>query len=118
MQDLIELERRGWQALSSEAEAGERFYRSILHDDAVMLFPGGVRLEGKEAILASLSAQPWASFQLEEPRVLALSAAAGVVVYGVTARRPGSEPYSALISSTYVRSDGGWKLALHQQTPV
>ena len=25
--------------------------------------------------------------------------------------------YSALVSSAYVRREGGWRLALHQQTP-
>ncbi len=118
MQDLIELEKQGWQALSSGSEASERFYGAILRDDAVMLFPGGMRIEGKEQILASFAAQPWASFQIDAPKVIALSEHAGVVVYGVSAQREGSEPYKALISSTYVRSNGGWKLVLHQQTPV
>jgi hypothetical protein len=34
----------------------------------------------------------------------------GVVAYGAVAERDGSE-YSALMSSTYVRRDDGWKLA-------
>ena len=32
--------------------------------------------------------------------------------------REGSDPYAALISSTYVLREGAWKLALHQQAPV
>jgi hypothetical protein len=118
MQELIDLEERGWQALSSEGEAGKSFYSSVLHDDAVMLFPGGMLISGKENILKSLGTQPWKSFQIEDPRVISLSESAGVLVYRVTAQREGSDPYMALISSTYVLSSGDWKLILHQQTLV
>jgi hypothetical protein len=33
------------------------------------------------------------------------------------ATREGTD-YEAVFNSTYVREDGGWRLALHQQTPV
>lgn len=118
MQELIALEEQGWQALSSGREASLRFYRSVLRDDAAMLFPGGMRISGKENILASLAAQPWESFRIEDPQVISLSEKAAVLVYSVTAQRKGSDPYVALISSTYVLGDGAWKLALHQQTPA
>ena len=117
MQDLIEIEEQGWLALSSAGEASKKFYNSVLRDDAIMLFPGGTLIDGKEKILASLAAQPWKSFQIEEPQVISLSENAGVLIYRVTAQREGSDPYVALISSTYVLSDGTWKLVLHQQTP-
>lgn len=58
MEDLIELEKQGWQALSSEGEVSKKFYSSVLHDDAIMLFPGGMLIDGKEKILGSLAAQP------------------------------------------------------------
>lgn len=118
MQDLIKLEEEGWQALSSEGDAGKRFYRSVLREDAIMLFPGGMVIEGKEKILESLAAQPWASFRIEGPQVISLSENTGVVIYKVTANRENSDPYAALISSTYVLKDGKWKLAVHQQTPA
>ena len=118
MQDLIELEEQGWQALSSAGEVSKKFYSAVLHDDAIMLFPGGMLINGKAKILASLAAQPWESFQIEEPQVISLSENAGVLVYRVTAQREGTNTYVALISSTYILSDGMWKLVLHQQTPV
>ena len=118
MQDLIDLEEQGWLALSSGGEASKNFYSSVLRDNAVMLFPGGMLIDGKEKILKSLAAQPWRSFQIEDPRVISLSESAGVLVYRVTAQREGSDPYVALINSTYVLSDGTWKLVLHQQTLV
>lgn len=116
--DLVQLEQQSWQALSSTDEEAEQFYTSLLADDAVMLFPGGMRIEGKEKVLGSLGAQPWQTFELEEPRALPLSKDSAVVIYKVRAQREGHDPYAALISSTYVFLEGQWKLALHQQTPI
>jgi hypothetical protein len=117
MRELIDLEEQGWRALSTAGDAGKKFYAAVLREDAVMLFPGGMRIEGRERILETLGAQPWKSFQIENPKVIPLSDAAATLVYKVTAQRQGSEPYTALISSTYVRSKS-WQLAIHQQTPA
>lgn len=73
MQDLIEMEKEGWQALATDQEAGQKFYNSILHSDAVMLFPGGLLLNGKEEILKSFNTQPWKSFQIKNPKVIKLT---------------------------------------------
>ena len=115
--ELIELEERGWRALASDPRTASEFYEQILDDTVVMLLPGGMRLTDRAAIVASMGGQPWASYRLEEPRVHRLTDAAAVVTYGVVAQRDGSPPYSALMTSTYVRRDDGWKLAVHQQTP-
>ena len=116
MQEIINLERQGWDALSSEGEAAVDFYDSILLEDAVMLFPGGMRVEGKAAILESFGSQPWKSYEIIEPKVAELADTVSVLSYRVTAEREGSESYSALISSTYILCDGEWKLGHHQQT--
>lgn len=115
--ELIDLEEQGWRALSTEGDAGKTFYASVLREDAVMLFPGGMRIVGRERILESLGTQPWGSFHIENPMVLPLAASAATLVYTVKAQRNGSEPYVALISSTYVH-DRAWQLVVHQQTPA
>lgn len=117
-QDISELERQGWQALSSERSAAVDFYAELLTDDAVMVFPGGMVLKGKEAVLDSLASQPWESFEIADEQVVSLSEEVATLIYKVTAQRAGSAPYTALISSTYVQRNGAWQLALHQQTPV
>lgn len=117
MQDLVKLEEQGWQALSSGDEA-KKFYGSLLSDDAIMVFPGGLLIEGREKILESMAAQPWKSFQIEQPHVISLSENAGVILYRVTALREGSNTYVALVSSTYTLREGKWKLVVHQQTPI
>jgi hypothetical protein len=118
MQSLLEVEERGWQALSTEGNAGEKYYRAILHDEAVMLLPGGMRLTNKEEILDALAGQPWQEFQIEDAQEISLDQGVGVLVYRVAAKRAAQERYSALISSTYVFRGGMWQLIVHQQTPV
>jgi Domain of unknown function (DUF4440) len=113
-EQLIALEREGWEALV--AGRGGEYYRQRLAPEAVMAFPFGV-MTREAAIEAMESAPPWASFELIDPHVIELTADAGIVVYSVRAQRPGQEPYSAVISSTFVRQHGSWKLAFHQQSP-
>jgi hypothetical protein len=117
MNELIDLEQQGWKALSTEGDAGQKFYASVLREDAVMLLPGGMRIDGRESILQSLASQPWGTFEMESPHVVSLTPNAGTLVYRVTAHRKGNRPYVALVSSTYVL-DQEWKLVVHQQTPV
>jgi hypothetical protein len=106
MQQLIELEEQGWQALSSTGEVAKEFYGALLADNALMLFPGGLLIEGKEDILGSIAAQPWHSFRIEETHTIQLSESVGLIAYRVTARREDRDAYEALISSIYVLRDG------------
>jgi len=117
-EDITTLERDGWDALSTSKAAAEEFYDAVLAEDARMLFPGGLQLEGKRAILDALAAQPWKSFDLHDPHEFALGSDVRGLTYRVTAKREGQDEYEALISSIYVETEGHWKLALHQQTPV
>lgn len=118
MHVAADLERRGWDALCAP-EGARRFYEEVLADDVVMLFPGGTRVEGRAAVLDSMGGPPWAWYRLEDVAVRELGAAAAIVTYGVTAQRPGSEPYNALCSSAYRRdAAGAWRLVVHQQTPA
>ena len=114
--ELIALEERGWEALA--AGEGADFYAEVCRDDAVMIFPGGMVLDRDGAEKGLRDAPPWVRYQLSETRVLRLGEDAGVVVYRAEAQRDGEEPYRALMTSTYVRDGGAWRLALHQQTPV
>jgi hypothetical protein len=59
---------------------------------------------------------PWASFELENERVLELNEASAVVAYKATARR---DAVSTPRCSTAPTSEGdSWRMALHQQTPI
>ena len=114
--ELIALETDGWRALSADAATATEFYGRLLDEEVVMLLPGGMRLSDRDEILGSMGGPPWASFELEDPQVVALGSDGAIVLYGVVAVRDGAE-YSALVSSAYVRRADGWRMALHQQTP-
>ena len=114
-QELIDAEREGWEALAS-GRGGEH-YQTHLAPNAVMAFPFGV-MSRQEAIDAMEAAPPWSSFDLVNAQVVELSADSGIVVYRVSARRAGEEPYAAIVSSAFVRGDGRWLLAFHQQSPA
>lgn len=83
-----------------------------------MAFPFGV-LPRSQTIEAMESAPPWIEYEMQDPQVVvALTSDSGIVVYRVVAQREEGKPYRATISSTFVRRDGTWQLAFHQQTPV
>ncbi|KUG56701.1 hypothetical protein AVL61_06515 [Kocuria rosea subsp. polaris] len=115
--DPITLEQQGWQALSSTGEQAAAFYDDVLAQEVVMLLPGGLLLDDRAAIVASMAGIPWSSYELSELRALHPTPDTAVVCYRVVARRGESAPYDALVSSTYARRDRGWKLVVHQQTP-
>lgn len=116
--DLLVLETRGWEALSSSPEAARAHYDAILAEEPEMLLPGGLRLTDREQILAAMSGAPWAWFEISDARSIRLSDASQALAYRATAQRNDAEPYRALICSTYALQNGQWKLVIHQQTPV
>ncbi len=115
--ELLDLERAAWEALSSSGDAATAFYDRVLAADVLMLLPGGMVIDDRDAVIESMVGPPWSSYELSEERVIGLTAASGVVAYRGRAVRDDSE-YSALFASTYVQENGQWRLAVHQQTPV
>ncbi|MGI8757051.1 MAG: nuclear transport factor 2 family protein [Acidimicrobiales bacterium] len=113
--DLTALERRGWEALSTDGAAGP-FYDETLVEEPLMLLPSGMVIDDRTTIVESMSGAPRDGYDLEDMRVVPLGDDAAVVAYGATADR-GDTHVSSLFNSTYVRRDGAWRLAVHQQTP-
>ena len=112
---LLELEEQGWQALSSADPI--KFCDVWLADDAVMIVPGMV-IDRTTFLQAVAHEQPWASYLIEEPRVVQLTADSAALVYRVRARRDGQPEFAGLLTSVYVKRSGRWQLLLHQQTPM
>jgi hypothetical protein len=112
---LVTLETEGWEALSQGT--GADFYQRALPDDAVTVFPFGV-LTRQQSIEAMRAAPPWATFRIEEPRVVRLTDDSAILTYCATAQRTGQEPYSAYTTTVFVRRDGAWRPVFHQQSPV
>jgi hypothetical protein len=114
-EELLELERRGWEALSGPD--GAAFYDDLLCDDALMVFPMGI-FDRATSLSAIRAAEPWQAFQLADVRIGHPAPDVGLVAYRATATRGGGSDYEAWMTSVYVRdSEGNWRLALHQQSP-
>ena len=115
--DLLDLERAGWRSLSAGGEAAVAFYGEVLAAQVLMMLPGGLVISDREEAIRSMSGAGWDAFDLSDERVHPLTDDCAVVTYRATARRGGDE-YRALFTSTYVFDGSGWRLAVHQQTPV
>ena len=93
-------------------------YRARLTDDAAVVLPQ-MGVLGREACAAAVEASPgpgWGAIAIEDARLVELGDDAAAVAYRFAGERGGNR-YVAWMSSVYVRRDGDWKLALHQQTP-
>ena len=114
--ELLELERAAWEALSTEGAAGP-FYEKALARDVLVLLPGGMVIDDRQQVVDSMRGAPWDRYEISDERVLELTPDSAVVAYRVEAER-GDTHYRALLNSTFVREDGEWRMALHQQTPL
>jgi len=114
--ELLDLEREAWRALSTSGEAAAAFFADALADEVLMLLPLGLVVDDRDDVIDSMRGEPWTSYQLVDERVLPLGDDSAVVAYTAHARRADMD-YHALVNSTYRRTDGGWRLAFHQQTP-
>lgn len=116
-QELLDLEREAWRALSTDGGVAAAFYEDVLAEEVLMLLPGGLVIDDREEVVASMAGAPWDRYEISDERVLELDEQTAVVAYRATAVRS-EQPYGALFNSTYVREGGAWRLALHQQTPL
>lgn len=115
--ELVRREHEAWRALSTDGATAAQHYAAELAREVLVVLPGGLVIDQRQAVIDSMQGAPWDSFEISDERILELGSDAAVLVYRATARRAGQD-YEALFNSTYVRQGGEWRLALHQQTPV
>lgn len=114
-QTLLDLERRGWDALCDGTASG--FYGALMTDDALMVLATGQVMARDEVVEALAGAPAWDSYELADVR-LVMAGAGAALVYTGTARREGADDVVCAMTSVYVAADEGWRLALYTQTPV
>ncbi|MEE6271790.1 nuclear transport factor 2 family protein [Georgenia sp. MJ206] len=113
---LLAVERRGWDSLCDGS--GAELYGALMTAEAVMVLAHGVVLD-RAGVVASLADAPrWRTYELDDVRLVPVGADAAALVYTARAYRDGEPPFESLMSSTYVRAGGAWRLALYQQTPL
>ncbi|MGA9749027.1 MAG: nuclear transport factor 2 family protein [Nocardioides sp.] len=114
--DLMDLERAGWDALCTGD--GATFYADLMTEDGFMVLAHGQALD-RPGVTASLrGAAPWSDYRIDDPHLVTTGADSAALVYRATARRPGAEDFTARMTSVYVRVTGRWRLALYTQTTV
>ena len=109
--ELVALEHRFWDA----AGDGD-FYRTHMAEDGLCLLPPGV-LDRDATADAIDRAAPWTAHRFHDVVTFTHGGASATLCYRADAQR-GDVDYRAAISTTYRRSDEGWELLVHQQTPL
>ena len=117
MDELIELERAGWESLCDGT--GDDFYGRTMTDDGLMVLANGAVMTRDQVVAALGQSPPWASYEMADVRVVPLGEDVAALVYVGTGHRDADDPpFVGAMSSVYVRRDGTWRLALYQQTPM
>jgi hypothetical protein len=113
---LLDLERRGWTALCDGTAAD--FYADTMTADGLMVLANGAVMD-RATVVAALGGSPaWSGWEMDDVRLVPVGPDAAALVYRARARREGAPEFTGAMTSLYVRSGGGWRLALYTQTPV
>jgi hypothetical protein len=113
---LLDLERRGWAALCDGTAAG--FYAEVMAADGLMVLANGAVMDRGTVVAALGGSPPWSDWDMADVRLVPAGPDAAALVYRARARREGAPEFTGAMTSLYVRSGGGWRLALYTQTPV
>jgi hypothetical protein len=114
-EQLLDIERELW---TNNAV----LYRDTLVEEALLVFPETDVITRDVAVEAirqeNAEGRRWAEVHFDQVRSLLLSEGVALLTYRVVARWEHEQTkIAARASSVYVKRDGGWKLAFHQQTP-
>ena len=97
---------------------GTDAFRALLHPEARMVFAlPGPALDA-DAILEAITAAPrWSDVEITDRTATAFGDTT-VLTYSATGQRAGERPYFAKCASVWYHTRDGWRIALHQQTPL
>ncbi|MDP9870187.1 MULTISPECIES: nuclear transport factor 2 family protein [Streptosporangium] len=114
--ELLALEEQGWAAIS--VGDGD-FYRRLVTDRTLCVEPDGLQTGAELADDIDASKSPFDDYALHDVKVVPLTDDSAVITYrAAVSLKEGGVAFQLYMSSAYVRRDGAWKLAFHQQTPV
>lgn len=116
LEELLALEHEGWVSLCNGT--GGAVYGELMTADSVMVLSHGVVMDRSEVIASLDAAPPWESYEIQDPRLVTADDRTVSLVYTGIASRSAAPEFRALMSSTYTRRDGTWRLMLYQQTSL
>ncbi len=108
--ELISLESQFWTS-------GPDFYREHVDERCLLAFDRMAGALSREEVAQTVTGSRFRDPEVRVEGLIQPTADFAVLTYRANAKRSSGEPYSALVSSGYVRRDGHWKLAFHQHTP-
>lgn len=110
---LIRQERELWEAMR-HGDGGTHLQQAMTAD--AVLIDGGSLVERSAAIVA-LDGTTWGTATMSDQRVVRLGDRAAMLAYRLRGTR-GGEPVDAWATTTYVYSEGRWRIGAHQQSPA
>ena len=111
-EQLYEIEKNFWTG-------DTRYYRENLAEKCMVVFTEMAGLKTREEVASMITdPQRWQDLRLTDQNAIDLADGAVLLSYRATARRENGEPYEARVSTVYVKEQGRWKMAFHQQTPL
>ncbi|MDP9822093.1 DUF4440 domain-containing protein [Nocardioides massiliensis] len=116
LDDLLALERRGWDSLCDGT--GAEFYGSLMTAEAVMVLAHGFALDHEQVRASLADAPPWSSYEITEPRLVPVGEHAAALVYRARATRGDEPAFEAWMTSVYDLSGPEPRLSVYQQTPI
>jgi hypothetical protein len=112
-EELLNLEKGFW-----EKGNDPNYFREHMADSGLAILEPGIISKGEAIDMTSIS-KPWSDVEFSEVRLYPLCVDCTALIYTADGHRPDNgEAYRSRVCSTYVRRDGRWQIALHQQTMV
>ncbi len=110
--ELIEIEKGFWLAGVDEA-------RAHLTEQVMLVFRQMKGVHSREQVAQSMSdPDRWQDLRIADVMCTQPADDLALLSYEARAKRADGEPYRCLATSAYVRTEGGWKLALHQHSEL
>ena len=110
---LIRHEHELWEAMR-HGDGGTHLQKAMTTD--AVLIDGGSLVERSAAIVA-LDGTTWGDATMSDQRVVRLGDRAAMLAYRLRSTRDGS-PVDVWATTTYVYSEGRWRVGAHQQSPA
>lgn len=101
---------------------GSEYFLEHVDEKCLLAFPQmgemhGVRSRDEVAATAT-NANRWRDLKVTNRHILQSNEGTAIISYRADVTRADGQPYSALVSSIYIRRAGEWKLGFHQHSPI
>lgn len=109
--DLVEIEKGFWTG-------GSDYYLQHVDRDCLLAFKDMAGVHNRDEIAKMTVGNRWKSIDITNKGFITPTPDTAVLTYEAHGVRANGEAYNALVSTSYVKRDGDWKMAFHQQTPL